>query len=98
MSHAALPAECFDLDEMIDGIEAWARVESPSVDPAAVDRMMDAAGEKVAQPAGDEGAGPFLEGGDIIMAGADTVLCGYTDLTSNLAGVRWLARYLEPFG
>jgi N-dimethylarginine dimethylaminohydrolase len=49
-------------------------------------------------PAGDEGAGPFLEGGDIIMARADTVLCGYTDLTSNLPGVRWLARYLEPFG
>jgi N-dimethylarginine dimethylaminohydrolase len=48
-------------------------------------------------PAGDEGAGPFLEGGDIIMVGTD-VLCGYTDLTSNQAGVDWLRRYLDPFG
>jgi glycine amidinotransferase len=48
-------------------------------------------------PAGAEGAGPFLEGGDIIMVGHD-VLCGHTDLTSNRAGVSWLSRYLEPFG
>ncbi len=47
--------------------------------------------------AGAEGVGPFLEGGDIIMVGSE-VLCGYTDLTSNRAGVDWLARYLEPFG
>ena len=31
-------------------------------------------------PAGNEGPGPFLEGGDIIMIGTD-VLCGATDLT-----------------
>jgi N-dimethylarginine dimethylaminohydrolase len=48
-------------------------------------------------PAGDEGAGPFLEGGDIIIVGQD-VLCGNTDLTSNAAGSAWLRRYLEPFG
>lgn len=47
--------------------------------------------------AGDEGAGPFLEGGDIILVGQD-VLCGNTDLTSNAAGSAWLRRYLEPFG
>jgi glycine amidinotransferase len=47
--------------------------------------------------AGDEGAGPFLEGGDIIVVGRD-VLCGNTDLTSNAAGSAWLRRYLEPFG
>jgi N-dimethylarginine dimethylaminohydrolase len=47
--------------------------------------------------AGDEGAGPFLEGGDIIVVGQD-VLCGNTDLTSNAAGSAWLGRYLEPFG
>jgi N-dimethylarginine dimethylaminohydrolase len=46
--------------------------------------------------AGDEGPGPFLEGGDIIMVGSD-VLCGNTDLTSNRAGSEWLRRYLEPF-
>lgn len=48
-------------------------------------------------PAGDEGPGPFLEGGDIIMVGTD-VLCGATDLTSNELGRSWLRRYLEPFG
>jgi glycine amidinotransferase len=47
--------------------------------------------------AGDEGAGPFLEGGDIVAVGRD-VLCGNTDLTSNAAGSAWLRRYLEPFG
>jgi glycine amidinotransferase len=47
--------------------------------------------------AGDEGPGPFLEGGDIIVVGSD-VLCGVTDLTSNEAGGAWLRRYLEPFG
>ena len=47
--------------------------------------------------AGEEGPGPFLEGGDIIMLG-DQVLCGNTDLTSNAAGSAWLARYLQPFG
>ena len=36
-------------------------------------------------PAGAEGPGPFLEGGDIIVVGRD-VLCGATDLTSNEAG------------
>jgi N-dimethylarginine dimethylaminohydrolase len=49
-------------------------------------------------PAGNEGPGPFLEGGDIIMVGEHDVLCGATDLTSNEAGRSWLRRYLEPFG
>ncbi len=48
-------------------------------------------------PAGEEGPGPFLEGGDIIMLGTD-VMCGATDLTSNQEGRSWLRRYLEPFG
>jgi N-dimethylarginine dimethylaminohydrolase len=47
--------------------------------------------------AGDEGPGPFLEGGDIIIVGED-VLCGNTELTSNEQGRAWLRRYLEPFG
>lgn len=48
--------------------------------------------------AGNEGPGPFLEGGDIILVGERDVLCGNTDLTSNAAGSEWLRRYLEPFG
>ncbi|MFN8161749.1 MAG: hypothetical protein U0R52_11985 [Solirubrobacterales bacterium] len=49
-------------------------------------------------PAGDEGPGPFLEGGDLIILDEENVLCGTTELTSNRAGRDWLARYLEPFG
>ena len=48
-------------------------------------------------PAGAEGPGPFLEGGDIIVVGRD-VLCGATDLTSNDRGRAWLRRYLEADG
>jgi N-dimethylarginine dimethylaminohydrolase len=48
-------------------------------------------------PAGDEGPGPFLEGGDLIMIGPNDVLCGNTVLTSNEAGRRWLTRYLHDF-
>ncbi len=48
-------------------------------------------------PAGNEGPGPFLEGGDLIMLGPNDVLCGNTDLTSNEAGRAWLARYLQDF-
>lgn len=44
-----------------------------------------------------EGPGPFLEGGDIIVEGKD-VIVGNGDVCSNLAGAKWLKRYLEPFG
>jgi N-dimethylarginine dimethylaminohydrolase len=43
------------------------------------------------------GNGTYLEGGDIILHGK-TVLVGHGPLTSSLAGGRWLARYIEPFG
>ncbi len=48
-------------------------------------------------PAGEEGPGPFLEGGDLIMLGPNDVLCGNTVLTSNEAGREWLTRYLQDF-
>lgn len=44
-----------------------------------------------------EGPGPFLEGGDIIANGRD-VIVGMGDVCSNLAGAKWLERYLAPFG
>ncbi len=47
--------------------------------------------------AGEEGPGPFLEGGDLIMLGPNDVLCGNTVLTSNEAGRAWLTRYLSDF-
>src|SRR5262245_44207977 len=48
-------------------------------------------------PAGEEGPGPFLEGGDLIMLGPNDVLCGNTVLTSNEGGRNWLSRYLQDF-
>jgi N-dimethylarginine dimethylaminohydrolase len=78
--------------------EAWATrsVLAPYVD---ADPAMRHAASPRAElgPAGDEGRGPFLEGGDIIIVGQD-ILCGNTDLTSNAAGSEWLRRYLEPSG
>ena len=45
----------------------------------------------------DEGPGPFLEGGDILIHRRD-VFVGVGELCSDRAGVEWLARYIEGFG
>ncbi len=45
----------------------------------------------------DEGPGPFLEGGDILIHGQDVVV-GVGDLCSDRAGGAWLGRYLGRFG
>jgi len=45
-----------------------------------------------------EGPGPYLEGGDIMICGMDVLVGQHDGLCSNAAGIRWLARYLEPFG
>lgn len=47
-------------------------------------------------PAG-AGPGPFLEGGDILLLGED-IFVGESHLSSNRAGIDWLARYIEPYG
>ena len=44
-----------------------------------------------------QGAGPFLEGGDMLILGRD-VLVGVGDLCTNRAGFDWLTRYLKPHG
>jgi glutamate carboxypeptidase len=88
-AEAALPADCFDLDEMLAGIAEWAHVESPSTDAAAVNRMMDIAdaaarrlGARVERRAGRDGLGDLLiaklEGasaapGILVLAHLDTV-------------------------
>jgi len=41
------------------------------------------------------GPGPFLEGGDILLAGRD-IYAGYSGHASNLAGINWLQRFLGP--
>ena len=38
----------FDAEEIAAGIAAWASIESPSFDAAAVNQMMDVAGRKMA--------------------------------------------------
>jgi glutamate carboxypeptidase len=38
-----LPADAFDLDEMLAGLERWVGIASPTIDPAGVNRMMDVA-------------------------------------------------------
>jgi N-dimethylarginine dimethylaminohydrolase len=72
-------------DVLMPGIEA-----DPEVRHVSIPRARP-------HPAGEEGPGPFLEGGDLIMIDANNVLCGTTNLTSNEAGRSWLMRYLEPF-
>ncbi|WP_020667725.1 dimethylarginine dimethylaminohydrolase family protein [Amycolatopsis nigrescens] len=44
-----------------------------------------------------DGAGPFLEGGDVFVLGTD-VLVGNSGLASNRAGIEWLDRLLGPAG
>ncbi|MGE0008724.1 MAG: dimethylarginine dimethylaminohydrolase family protein [Parvibaculaceae bacterium] len=74
-------------DVVMPLIEADSRIRHVAMPPAQPDPA-DLVGT---------GHGIYLEGGDIILQGK-TVLVGYGPLTSSLAGGRWLARYLEPFG
>jgi len=41
----ALPADAFDLEEILAGLERWVGVSSPTMDPDGVNRMMDLAQE-----------------------------------------------------
>lgn len=43
------------------------------------------------------GAGPYLEGGDIVRYGS-YLYVGESDIASNRAGTDWLTRYIEPYG
>lgn len=45
--------------------------------------------------AGGYGPGPFLEGGDVLLAGHD-IYAGYSGHGSNQAGIQWLQRFLGP--
>ncbi len=50
-----LPADAFDLEEILAGLERWVGIPSPTVDAAGVNRMMDAAQEAM------EGIGAVAE-------------------------------------
>lgn len=58
-----------------------------------------AAPQPAAAAAGDPtlGAGPFIEGGDVVVLGKH-VFVGSSGLASNEAGVRWLRKLLAPQG
>ncbi len=58
----------FDAEEIAAAIMEWVRVESPSTDPAAVNRMMDLAGETMAALGARIERTPGRDGfGDILM-------------------------------
>ncbi len=42
-------------------------------------------------------AGPFIEGGDVLVLGK-TIFVSYSGLASNLAGIQWLANMIGHFG
>lgn len=45
------------------------------------------------------GPGPYLEGGDFLVVSPSDVVVGINGaLCSNIAGVEWLERYLQPYG
>ncbi len=47
---------------------------------------------------GEQGeAGPFIEGGDVLVLGK-TVFVGYSGLASNLEGIHWLSQLMYHFG
>lgn len=45
----------------------------------------------------DLGAGPFLEGGDVLILGKQ-IFVGSSGLASNMLGAKWLAKLLKPLG
>jgi glutamate carboxypeptidase len=85
----ALPADAFDAEALVEDISAWAAVESPAIDAAAVNRMMDVAaarmdrlGMAVTRHAGTGGRGdavvarsPWDDGtpGVLVLVHLDTV-------------------------
>ncbi len=59
-----LPESAFSVEEILEGVEAWVRISSPTIDPAGVNQMMDAAaammeavGASVERHAGPPGYG-----------------------------------------
>lgn len=50
-----LPADAFDLEEMLAGLERWVGISSPTLEPAGVNRMMDQAEQAM------EGIGALTE-------------------------------------
>lgn len=87
-----IAAELFDAEEIAAGIAAWAAVESPSYDAAAVNRMMDLAAEamralgaQVERIAGSEGRGDAVRARLAWGEGPGILVLGHLD-TVHLVG------------
>lgn len=70
-----LPESAFDAEKILEGIQTWVRVESPSHHAAGVNRMMDLAQESLKELAAEIERLPGLDGfGDVVvgrLAGKD---------------------------
>ncbi|MFE0027742.1 arginine deiminase family protein [Amycolatopsis sp. NPDC059021] len=66
-------------------------------DPAAAYFAIPGPAPSTFDPAGPEGTGPFLEGGDVFVLGTD-ILVGNSGLASNRDGIEWLTHLLRPHG
>ncbi len=66
-----LPAEAFDLDEILEGLERWVRIASPTNDLGGVNRMMDEAQGAMEQIGAATERHPGSDGyGDTVIARA----------------------------
>ncbi|MFI1912978.1 dimethylarginine dimethylaminohydrolase family protein [Nocardia sp. NPDC020380] len=71
--------------------------------PLLLERVMPSDARYVSLPQpeksalGEPGAGPFLEGGDVLVLGKQ-IFVGLSGMATNEIGVQWLAKYLQPFG
>ncbi|MDP6343583.1 MAG: M20/M25/M40 family metallo-hydrolase, partial [Alphaproteobacteria bacterium] len=89
-------ADAFDAEEIAAGIAAWAAIESPSFDAAAVNRMMDLAaatmdglGATVERLAGNDGFGDVVRARFAWGEGPGILVLGHLDtvhLVGTLAG------------
>ncbi|MGM0167367.1 amidinotransferase [Enterococcus sp. AZ135] len=79
------------------------RREIYPIRPALTEWLADHQGTYLATPqpdlssGEDSEAGPFIEGGDVLVLGK-TVFVGYSGLASNLVGINWLKQLLGSFG
>ncbi|MEV0247269.1 arginine deiminase-related protein [Nocardia sp. NPDC050712] len=85
-------------DHVIEGVLQFPhrRIEVLPSRELLLDRVMPSAARYVSLPQPGI-AGPFLEGGDVLVLGTQ-VMVGCSGMATDELGHRWLAKYLEPFG
>ncbi|MCU1645214.1 MAG: amidinotransferase [Nocardia sp.] len=80
--HEVLTSRELLMERVMPSAAAYVALPSPAI--------LEAGGEK-------NGAGPFLEGGDVLVLGKH-VFVGESGMATNTAGREWLAKYLRPHG